>query len=360
MLSTDTHILDIGSPAYVRMREYAEMVDELHIVILCGKKAGIEIHDDNLHLYPTNSDGKLLRMIDGYKIASRIIVDRKMSKTDSLITCQDPFEIGLIGVRLKRKFDLPLQLQIHTDFANQYFVTESIKNKIRYIIAWQTLARADGIRVVSDRTKQSLIANARGRFDAEKSVVLPIFVDTESIEEAESIDLRKKYPGFGFYIVMASRLTEEKRVVWAAEIVKRVRVTHPDVGLIIIGDGPMRSELEKLDFVHVTGWMKDPIGHIKGADLFLNTSLYEGYGRTLIEAATAGVPVITTDVGVARDVIVDGINGFVVPVDDSLAIKERILDVVEKKVVLGPRNPHSSSKQEYLGKYLATWQQCLK
>ncbi len=358
MLSTDTSILEIGSESYVRMREYAELVDELHIVILCAKKSGVEIHDDHIHLYPTNSENKLQRLIEGYKTAVRIIAERAMTGVDSLITCQDPFELGLIGVRLKKRFGLKLQLQVHTDFANSFFIRESIKNKLRFVIAWQTLSRADGIRVVSERIKQSLVANARGRFNVDKILVLPIFVETDAIAKVEPLDLSKKYPGFEFYIVMVSRLTNEKQVVWAAQVVRRVRELHPEVCLVIVGDGPVRAQLEQFDFVRVAGWVKNPIDHMKGANLFLNTSLYEGYGRTLVEAAASGVPVVTTDVGVARKVVRG--NGLIVPPQDAEALYQALLNVIEERATFthDDNSAESISKTIYLQEYLQTWTKC--
>lgn len=358
MLSTDANILDIGSPVYNRMHEYARAVRELHIVVLCGKKTGVQFHDGNLHIYPTNSEKKLQRFFDAYDIAAGIIETRDLTEADSLITCQDPFEVGFIGARLKKRFGLKLQLQIHTDFASTFFLNESIKNRIRAMIAWHILPKADGIRVVSDRILAALLLKKNSGIDEKKCAVLPIFVDVEKIKKTEALDLSKKFPGFTYYIAMVSRLTEEKQVLWAANIIGEIRKMYPGICLVIVGDGPLRAELEKIDYVRVTGWLKEPIGHIKGAQLFLNTSLYEGYGRSLVEAAAAGARIITTDVGVARSVVTEGVNGFIVPVGDSEELEKRIIDVIEHPSKLVGAEIIAQSKEDFLAEHTAVWQKC--
>lgn len=355
MLSTDTSILQIGSLVYKRMREYAGLVDELHIIVLCGKKSGVELHDGNLHVYPTNSEKKIGRLIGAYNKAAEIIETRDFHEADSLITCQDPFELGYVGVRLKKRFGLKVQIQIHTDFANNFFSSESIKNRFRVQLAWLNIARADGVRVVSDRILKSILEKQRKNIDAKKISVLPVFVDVEHIKNAEPIDLKKIFPGFDFYIVMVSRLTHEKMVVWAAEIIKKIRVEHPEVALIVVGDGPLRGQIESLDFVKVVGWVSDPASYMKGADLFLNASLYEGYGRTLVEAAAAGVPIVTTDVGVAREVVGDE---AVVPVANDEQMSEAIRSALEKKIDISKNRIPKQEKQEYLARMIGGWENC--
>lgn len=352
MLSTDMHILEIGSPVYVRMREYAGLAEELHIVVLCAKKSGVELHDGNLHIYPTNSEKKLQRLFDAYKIAANIIETRNLNEDDSLISCQDPFELGMIGLRLKKRFGLRLQLQVHTDFANKFFIAESLKNKARRAIAWRTLARADGIRVVSERIKTSLLP----RIDKNKITVLPIFVDIEAIRATDAIDLHSRFPQFKKIILMASRLTHEKQVVWACAALGAVVEKHPDLGIVILGDGPERAALEQISYVRVAGWAENVVAYMKGADLFLNTSLYEGYGRTLVEAAASGVPVITTNVGVAPEIFE---NGSIIEPTDAGALGDAVVAMIEGLIIPAqPRLP-VTTKAEYSQAYLIAWQSCL-
>jgi glycosyltransferase involved in cell wall biosynthesis len=71
--------------------------------------------------------------------------------------------------------------------------------------------------------------------------------------------------------------------------------------------------------------------------VFLSTSEYEGYGMSVIEAGLAGVPVVTTDVGIAGEILVDGKNSYIVSVGDIMGVAARISDLIvhnEKRSLL--------------------------
>ena len=119
-------------------------------------------------------------------------------------------------------------------------------------------------------------------------------------------------------------------------------------------------------------WTDDLFSYYKTAGLFLLVSNYEGYGRTVVEAMAAGCPVITTDVGIAGDVVIDpsvdseNANGLVVPVGDRERLKEAILRMINDKIRrLEMKNAAENkvslfpTKEEYLEKYKKHWQECL-
>jgi len=88
---------------------------------------------------------------------------------------------------------------------------------------------------------------------------------------------------------------------------------------VLVGDGRLRPRVEKLisrlgldNFVLMLGWRTDIPKILSGIDIFLLTSLWEGLPVSVLEAMAAGKPVIATDTGGVRDVIVDGVNGYLV------------------------------------------------
>ena len=326
MLSRDPKILDENSEVFSRMKEYAHLAEELYIVVFSKNiDSRAESRDcDNLHIYPAKS------LLDMYRIGKKIIHNSRFMIHDSVITAQDPFETGLVGYWLKKKFKIPLQLQAHTDFLSPYFFKESLKNKIRVLLARFLIKRADRLRVVSERIRNSIIENCKlknsclpaGRENSAIEV-RPIFVDTEKIKRSPiKTDLRKKYPDHDFIVLMASRLTREKNISLAIEAF--AGIMNQELGiknplLLIVGEGPEYDNLKfkiknlKLEnSVAIEPWTDDLASYYKTADLFLLTSNYEGYGRTVIEAQAAGLPILMTDVGVAI--------GEVVPVGDKAAL----------------------------------------
>jgi glycosyltransferase involved in cell wall biosynthesis len=107
-----------------------------------------------------------------------------------------------------------------------------------------------------------------------------------------------------------------------------------DGSLVIIGDGPQRRKLESLskhlelnDRVFFTGWISDRskiFDYLKQSTVFVLPSLSEGRPRVLLEAMACGLPVVATDVGGVPEVVVDGVNGLLVPPRDEKALAEAI------------------------------------
>ena len=223
-----------------------------------------------------------------------------------LVTSQDAFT-NVLALLLRVQFRFAFEVQIHTDFLSPYFIRESLKNRVRSWLYLYSTKRANSVRVVSQRIADSLIVKGISR---EKINILPVFVDIEKIKNTPiTVDLHKKYPQFEKIILMVSRLSREKNIDLAIEAMAEVVKTHPKVNLAIVGDGPERDNLKlKIEnsklkkHVILEGWQNDVVSYYKTADVFLNTSHYEGYGMSMVEARVAGLPVISTDVGIAKEI----------------------------------------------------------
>ncbi len=354
MISSDQSILAVDSPARKRMRVYAALVDELNIIVSNARgAAGQEHHEGALHVYPA-----IGRWYGTYTRSRDVIVQRALCGSDVLVTTQDPFELGLIGLLLCKKFHVKLQVQCHVDFLNKFFLREKIINMIRTVIALQVLRRADHIRVVSQRIKQSIAQRVRG-IDAQKISVLPIFVDVTAVRAAVPTNLHARFPQFKKIILFASRMTNEKQILWACRALEEFIAKHPDVGVVVVGDGPQRAAVEKFPFVRVLGWVDDVAPYLKGANLFLNTSLYEGYGRTLVQAAAAGVPTITTDVGVAPELFENEKTGVIIPVKDARRLVSAVAGILFGQILLQKPIITAETQQEYLQKYQKMWERAV-
>jgi glycosyltransferase involved in cell wall biosynthesis len=98
---------------------------------------------------------------------------------------------------------------------------------------------------------------------------------------------------------------------------------------------------------------------MKTADLFLVTSNYEGYGMTIVEALAAGCTVVSTDVGCAREVIQDGVNGFVVSVGDTNVLANVVRKIATREIKFTTKLPVPLTKEEYLAAYKKSWEDAL-
>lgn len=331
MISTDKNIFDPNSSVARRMVEYGQTFGELHIVVLVSNSYGFTEGSlsEEVFVYPTNSSNRLLYVLDAIQIGKKILSNIYFGQT--AITVQDPFETAFVGLFLRRKSKFPLQIQLHTDLFNKNFLDSSIFNWIRFELSRFTLPRADGIRVVREKIKQNLYAKLN--IPQDKIVTLSIFVDIKGIqEEPVEVSLREKYPQWQYIVLMASRLSGEKNIQLALHAFKKFLSQGLSAGLVIVGEGTEKKALDQLttrllldDNVVFEPWQADLASYYKTADLFLNTSNFEGFGLTLLEASAAGCPVLTTKVGVAEDFFEDGKNAFVCEVGDKDCISNKLI-----------------------------------
>lgn len=296
MISTDRNIFDPTSAVAQRQIEYAKKYEEVHIIIFTNKTFKETTLGSNIFIYPTRSNSKLLYVFDALKLGRFIVEKRGIGD----VTCQDPFETGLVGALIKNRERVSLEIQIHTDIGSPYFRNFNFLNKIRTTISRYVLARADHVRVVSYRIQEYLSTF----IEPSRIVVRPIAVDVEKMKSALiTTDLHKKYPQFSKIVLMTSRLEPEKNIGMAIEAFKKVLEKIPTAGLVIVGSG---SEMENLKSISPSsvvyeGWQGDTATYFKTADLFLNTSWYEGYGIVFKEAEAVGLKMVSTDVGIAKE-----------------------------------------------------------
>jgi len=125
--------------------------------------------------------------------------------------------------------------------------------------------------------------------------------------------------GLNFFVDMAS-------VVVAA---------YPAARFVMVGDGPLRSELEAqaaslgiLDRVVFTGARRDIPELLAAMDVFVMPSLYEGGPITVLEAMALAKPVVATPVGMVPEAITDGVSGLIVPPADSGALSRAVLSLL--------------------------------
>lgn len=372
-IGTDRKLFTEDSSVLERSKSYASKTEEYHVIVFTLKSEEHKfLKIGNLYIHPTNSLSQWFYVLDGYRLSKKIFKDFSFKRENAVVSTQDPFQTGFVGMCISERYKIPLQVQIHTDYLSPYF-SESFFNIIRGFIASIVIPNADGIRVVSSIIADSL----KTRFKRLKARVdiLPVFVEIENFMNANSVD-GEKADLFDFTVLMASRLTEEKRIDVALDAFTKVVEKFPKTGLLICGDGPEKEKLENLAKDHrlinnvvFMGWRNDLVSLYKTSDLFLLSSEYEGYGMTLIEAGASGCPIVTTNVGVAKtDLFKSGINSYICNVGDVEAISKDIIDLItnqEKRKLFKDKMQDSIrsimlSKQDYVNKYITLLEGLIK
>ena len=117
----------------------------------------------------------------------------------------------------------------------------------------------------------------------------------------------------------------------AFDILIRALAKLPQGQLWLAGEGPEREMLGALagelgisERVHFIGWQDDPQAVIRGADLLVCPSRHEPFGNVIAEGLACAKPVISTASNGGRELIEDGANGILVPVDDVDAMADAL------------------------------------
>lgn len=135
----------------------------------------------------------------------------------------------------------------------------------------------------------------------------------------------------GPIVAAAGRLTVEKDFATLLQAVSQVR-SEPEVRLLLLGEGPLRAELQALAKslgiearVSMPGFADDPLPSIRAARLLVSSSRFEGFGNILAEALGCGTPVVSTNCPYGpAEILENGRYGTLVPVGDSSALARAI------------------------------------
>lgn len=143
-------------------------------------------------------------------------------------------------------------------------------------------------------------------------------------EARERIRSEFRVPPGGALVGMVARLFPQKAPLLFLDVAASLLVDLPDTRFIFVGDGPMRQEFEAgiigrglKGRVIAAGWRSDIAEILTALDVFLLTSLWEGLGRAITEAAYCGVPIVASKVNGVPEVVRDGETGFLFDSGDT-------------------------------------------
>jgi lipopolysaccharide heptosyltransferase II len=192
----------------------------------------------------------------------------------------------------------------------------------------------------------------------ERIVLIPRSVDMERFKYVSPQDKRKEE----FNVGIVGRITPLKGHLHFVKAMARIARQVPQLKVWIVGDAPgskqaYKEEVEilvrRLGLWHSTqflGRQRDMPAVMQQLDaLVLATTTQEAFGRVIIEAQAAGVPVVATRVGGVVDIITDGHNGLLVPPADPKAIAEALMGIYKdvKFASLLAENAYKKAKEKY-------------
>lgn len=222
---------------------------------------------------------------------------------------------------------------------NSYSATLAAGSRMtRTLFGWATrllYPRADRVVGISHGCSDDVRRNAGLSADQVVTIYNPVLdeeFDRRAEAPAEPADLGD---GDGALIVTVGRLAPQKDHATLLRAFARLAARH-EARLLLIGEGPLRAELEALaralglaGRVAFAGLRDNPYPAMREADLFVLSSAWEGFGNVLVEAMAVGTPVVATDCPDGPAEILEGGKwGRLVPPGDADALAAAMLDVL--------------------------------
>jgi glycosyltransferase involved in cell wall biosynthesis len=178
-----------------------------------------------------------------------------------------------------------------------------------------------------------------GIYRPEKVTVIPNGLQLDHIPSTfdaaakrEALGIPKNCPVIGTVTRLEPQKANDVFLRAVARAVKRV----PNMVTLIAGDGPQRRELENLaaelglaDRVRFLGWRTDAVEMLGALDIFCLSSRWEGCPMVLLEAMAMRRPVVATDIGGVREIVVDGETGLLVALNEPDALADGIVRLLE-------------------------------
>jgi glycosyltransferase involved in cell wall biosynthesis len=258
------------------------------------------------------------------------------------VLCCHGYKADIVGLLAARRAGVPVIAMSHG------WTAETWKVRIYEALDRACLRRMDRVVCVSEGQAEKV---RRARVRSDRVVVIRNAVRAERFEGADPADrhvLKAMFPSAPQRIVgSAGRLSPEKGfgvLVEAAAIVAR---SDPGAGFIHFGDGPLREVISRRigelglegRFI-LAGFRNDLDRFLPHWDLSVLPSFTEGLPTVVLESYAAGVPVVATAVGGTPEAVADGVDGYLVPPGDPIALARRILGVLkseDERIAMGQR-----------------------
>jgi glycosyltransferase involved in cell wall biosynthesis len=287
--------------------------------------------DVQKHYLGSSSKGSsTLRMLRSILPLRRVIERERPDVVFSVIDLAN-----IANVLATRKITLPpkIVLGIQTPPSIAYGDSWHPVSRLILRLIPRLYQRADRIVALSKGVAADLIAISSG-LRSRVTVIYNAGVEADLLEKAREKLSADELPKTRL-VVSCGRLKELKGFAYLIDAVAEIRKTVP-ASLWIIGEGDERAALEERirrqnlqHCVRLLGFQDNPFKYMAAADVFVLSSLFEGFGNVIVEAMACGVPVVATDCPYGPgEIISDGKNGSLVKPADASALAAAILRVL--------------------------------
>ena len=327
--------LNIGGAEKLTVNLINDWINKGHqIELLLLQKEGPllqELNNKNLIIHNLNSKNTLFSFYPIYKFFNQNKIDiawGNMSPLTSIII----FAWVLSGKKGK------LFVTEHNPLTLQITQLSKLKEFVLRLVFSLSYRFATGITTVSKGIKNDLFKLAHINKDKIDVIYNPVAIGKNKISKLFNLEKKIWDSSYNVKLLSVGNLKVQKNhkllINAFAKLPKNLNAQ-----LIIIGEGPIRKELEELinnlklsKRISLIGHQKNPYPWYHSADLFILSSNYEGFGNVLIEALECGLPIVSTNcVSGPKEILENGKYGKLVEVNNVDDLKNGIIEQINKK-----------------------------
>lgn len=271
----------------------------------------------------------------------------------SEIIISTPGPVGVVGLMAAKMFGLPVSGIYHTDFPQ--YVKILSEDDAMETLTWNYMQWFYGqLDVIYSNSRYYRdLWEARG-IAASKLKIFPRGLDTDLFHERHRDETYWRNKGLKEKVVLyVGRISKEKDLDLVPDIAAELKQRKCPVSWAFVGDGPFRQELQqRMPQAVFTGVISgEELGiAYASADLFLFPSTTDTYGNVIVEACSAGLPVIVSDVGGPKELVKSGVPGVICAKRDV----KQFADAIENEI----KNPRKFQRPNLA--ILNGWQDAAK
>jgi glycosyltransferase involved in cell wall biosynthesis len=290
-------------------------------------------------------------IINGILQGSRIIRQHKIDVIHS-----NNLSSAVIGLVLSKIFSVPLVITIHILFAdskknfwkewgNQPNISRVVSIIAPLVEKLTARFNADAIHTVTNSTREDLID-----FGAKSRIV--VIYNGINLEDYDKLVSKIEYHN---YVLFIGRLVFNKNLGLLITAFSEVVKSLPHAKLIVIGEGPMKKQWERMVLqtrlgsnVKFMGFLshEDKMNLLSKCSALLMPSSMEGLTLTVMEAFAMYKPVLIPDHRASYEAVDEGIDGFILPLDNPSKWSEKIILLLSNKQTCREMGEHARAKAE--------------
>lgn len=234
-------------------------------------------------------------------------------------------------------------IKVHTYHGHLFSTYGRIRKNI-YTGLEKKLAESWDAQIAISPSQREDLIHTHGICEADKLHVIPLGIDTKRFEEINDLVRKNKRTSLGIAddeicIGIIARLDPIKNHRLFIDAIHELIKRGYKVRALVIGDGSLRDELHRqaqqlnllegtYPIIHFLSWQDKVEKILPAVDIVALTSHSEGTPVSLLEAQAAGLPIVSTDVGGVRDIMIDKVTGHLVQANDLSSLVEKLIVLI--------------------------------